>query len=377
MPPKPAHPLFEWLWALAVFGAGAFAAWNGHDPDELFRPALLEWPLLALGGRALLALLPPGSPPEPGPLRWLHTSAASLALGALLRPFPIWLAPGLALGVWAWPRVFGPRAMVPRHAPFHGPFGAFDWALAGLLPLALLLAGLERCIVHPGQLLGLWTAAGLLDLCLCHAGCGPRQRALGLGLLAPAALIGTPESALAFAPLLSVGWLRRADRRCLALAGALVVLAGGPTWPVLLWLALWVALSAGPSRIAATVVFGASLGLAALAEWAEFGARYGWWGVMVIRAPWLMLWPLVGFCIAASGLSSTNGRGRELPQAGALEIRWREPALMLGAALACAPGAETWRQGALLFLPVALLLVPAAQRIASAERAAPADGGAR
>lgn len=377
MSSKAAHPLIEWLWALAVFGAGSFAAWNGHDHAKLFGPALLEWPLLALGGRALLALLPPGSPPEPGTLRWLHTSAASLALGALLKPFPLWVALGLALLVWAWPRVFGPRAMVPRHAPFQAPFGPLDWALAGLLPLALLLAGLERCIVHPGQLLGLWTTAGLLDLCLCHAGCSPRQRALGLGLLAPAALIGTPPGALTFVPLLSIGWLRRADRRCLALAGALVVLAGGPTWPVGLWLALCVALSTGPSRIAAAAVFGVSLGLAALAEWAEFGVRYGWWGVMFNRAPWLMLWPLVGICAAASGLSSTNGRGRELTQAEALEIRWREPALMIGAALACALGAQTWRHGVLLFLPVALLLVPGAQKIASAERAAPADGGAR
>jgi hypothetical protein len=366
---KAAHPLIEWLWALAVFGAGSFAAWNGHDHAKLFGPALLEWPLLALGGRALLALLPPGSPPEPGTLRWLHTSAASLALGALLEPFPLWLAPGLALLVWAWPRVFGPRAMVPRHAPFQAPFGPLDWALAGLLPLALLLAGLERCIVHPGQLLGLWTAAGLLDLCLCHAGCSPRQRALGLGLLAPVALIGTPPGALTFVPLLSVGWLRRADRRCLALAGALVVLAGGPTWPVGLWLALWVALSTGPSRIAAAAVFGASLGLAALAEWAEVGLRFGQDAALASQESLLLLWPAFGLFAALLGLPGMTGRSAARTQTERPESRWREPALMLGAALACGLSGVTWRYGLVLLLPGALL-------IASARRPAPRGGGA-
>lgn len=370
MSSKAAHPLTELLWALATLGAGTFAAWNGYDSGKLFRAALFDWAPMALGGRALLALLPPGSPPERGALGWLHTSAASLALGALFQPFAGWLPLTLAALVWAWPLCFGPRAMVPRHAPFQAPFTGLDWALAALLPMALLLAGVQRWIDFPGQLLGLWVAAGLLDLCLCHAEASPRQRALALGLLAPAALLATPHSALAFAPLLSVGWLRRADRRCLALAGALLVPGGAPTWPVAGWLCLWVALSAGPSRRTAAAVLAGGVALAALAAWVGSEFREGPGGQLDRDRPWLLLWPVLGLCAALAGLSLPAVRASLRRAAAGLEGRARAALLLLAAAAACGAAEQAWSYGPLLLLPAALLTA-GAERSGRGEARAP------
>ncbi|MBM3976219.1 MAG: hypothetical protein FJ299_04430 [Planctomycetes bacterium] len=220
----------------------------------------LDWLVLLVPGRVLLALLAPGPigalrPLLPWPSAALRTLVACLALGTALWPAQVMV--GYWLGV-----------QPPAHAA-----AALAW-MSPWLVLALVLLTLgPRALVPGGDGREPWTWNAGVDLCLLAA---PVALELGLG----------PE-AWALAGLgFAICWRRRADRRALALAALAFGLAAGTrqveAWIGLGGLAALVLASARPARASAAAHAALAVCLIALPlTWTELDktGRGLWWGV--------------------------------------------------------------------------------------------------
>jgi hypothetical protein len=222
--------------------------------------SLLDWLVLLVPGRVLLALLAPGPigalrPLTPWPSAALRTLVACLALGTAVWPAQLQLAYWLAIQ---------PPAHAAAALAWISPWLALGVALRALGPRALVPGGDGR---------GPWTWNAGADLCLLAA---PVARELGLG----------PE-AWALAGLgFAICWRRRADRRALALAALAFGLAAGTrqveAWIGLCGLVALVLASARPARGSAAAQAALALCLIALPRaWTELDktGRGLWWGV--------------------------------------------------------------------------------------------------
>ena len=305
---------------------------------------------IALVGRVLLALLPPGLPGRHAPAELAATWAASHLLGTfalsveagifevlgLSPPVALFLAPWVLLALGRWLTL--PGAMVPRQ----------ELPREKATPLALVLHGLAALLVLAAALKigtgGTVAADGLAILALASHALATARRAqasralaacvLGAALAGAIAWLRVPSLALPLSigggAALSIPWLRRADRR----AGALAVLAfaGAATLGPREALfgaagiaALWIH-TAAPSRSALAI-----LALAAFVPAALLGWR--------VRAPDLeaasVLSPLgaATFVVVAFALSSRQrlllARGSDAADPGRLGSSMLRDALIL------------------------------------------------
>lgn len=292
-------------------------------------PGLLA---VAIAGRLALSLLPPGDvgshAPRDGPLTWavshaLGTLAFALlgGLGFLGSIHPAWL---FALGGAALvARVFTlPAGMVPRHdPPAETPNG-----LARLLAIAILVviaSAWVRELRHPTELgparTATWTALVILiGYALERARRAPAGRRCAqliaaCGAFALASEIRADEWVLMFffgaGCAFLIPWLRRADRRALALsalsfAACLPWRARG--WPLALaGVCALIAWTPRPSRSAALRWSAAALGSV---------------GLLSIRAPWQLVsdpaasstagWILASVALLVGAPSALSSRAR-------------------------------------------------------------------
>jgi hypothetical protein len=339
---RPHDSAQPWLWwLLGLLGLCAWPLGLGMAPEpagwSALRPQLLTWLASAgawdllgrlLGGRALLALLPPGAPPERGHGAWLETYAASYWLGSLLTGAPVWMGPLLALAVWIWPKVMGPQAPRPRH-PLAEPNPA---ALSRLLCAAALLWPLWS-VLRSEQLPWEhwpWAVAVFGSL---HFGIrlARQPAAVRAGALALASALlsmgnGPLPPAVWLASLLP--WLRRADARSLWLSAGLLALGEFPWWQQALAAAGALIATAAPVRRRALLPLGLGVllgaarllapgpGLARLGEQTTGRLEPGLWASLLLVALTALLWARA----RAAGLRAQSAPARP---------EWRLAALLL------------------------------------------------
>jgi len=284
---------------------GGARRYRGRVPSATDGGASFESLLWALalvgGGRALLALLPVGDAGMRRPFdavgslapSALAAVAAALLCGALsasdgLAPFATlttWVLGGALLVALA-ARALGPAGLVPRHPRVEVPpprpayfamgvllyaavaHGEFVWAVLGAL---LLEGGLERLALAP-RARRVWALAALLVLL---------GSAHLLNGLAPALAIGCAAHA--------AGWIRRADRRDLALAGlcaAALAVATSPAVGALAALALIVCTPRPRlALVPVSAALVATLALALASDTADtHAARFAYAGLVALAA---------------------------------------------------------------------------------------------
>jgi hypothetical protein len=232
------------------------------------REAFVDWLLVLVTGRVLLAFLPPSSIGSRRSHTLVATLVASTLAGTAARwpqalawcgldlPLPsdargslLWLAPWLLAAI-AW-RALGPGALVPRQEA--ADFDPRSWRA--------LEAGLQIAAL-----------AGLL---------------LSFDATLQAGLLGLPAH-WPFAAGIAFGlhWRKRADRRALVLAAIAFGLCAGTRrvegWlGVLGWAGLVLATPAPARRRALLVALFALLCVGLPLAWAEVDktGRYAWWGI--------------------------------------------------------------------------------------------------
>ena len=363
-----------------------------HSPEAL--PELLA---VAIAGRFVLSLLPPGSVGSHRPRDWPVTWAASHALGA-----PVFGLAGSLISRWnlspAWFIALGalaigariltlPAAMVPRHDP---PSERPDW-LARLFGVGIVITVLLACI---GQLrqpteVGTFQAATWVALLILighgferarRAPSGRRCVLLLVAWLAYSLQSSTRADEWLLALFFGSGcafiipWLRRADRRALALST--LSFAACIPWPLNGWPLMLAGLgslipwTSRPSRLAAARASALALtciGLPwLLAGWPrgrswfptergfELGPAESGWGLGRTLASIALALGLVA-CVRSRS-KARNARGIDAPR--------RELAALLSIltiALIVKPslGAESWQAewGLMFVAPCAVLII--------------------
>ncbi len=214
-------PPFLALVALGSEASGVAFAGEAGVPEALARLA---------GGRALLALLPPGRPGSHAPRHLAATLAWSWILGlAFASPLP---AAGLAFPFAALVALgfafLGPAKIVPRHERL---LGAPRGAEHALWVAPLVAAAVALRFDHSPL-----DAAAIAAAVSVGPGATLRSQPRGSFALAGAGLVASwlplaPAGALVAATCAAWSWIARAERRGLALAAialGIVAAAGAP-----------------------------------------------------------------------------------------------------------------------------------------------------
>jgi hypothetical protein len=258
---------------------------------EPFGAALAWIALVFLAGRIVLAWLPRGHVGGHAPRDLATTAAASLFLGLVIgividaAPSRFRLGCWIAIGLLGLARLAtAPAAMVPRHEPPLAPpswlahvLRLTGWILIGLACRTFLRAQSTESPLPPAVFVACaFAAAFLLDHALEVARCAPWVRGAGVVTFASLLHLEPILPGPGFAPILpflfaaaassSVAWLRRGDKRALALSAAFFAgtwaLDRG-AWPLAVAGAAWlVAGSPPPSRLPALSFCAAALAVA-------------------------------------------------------------------------------------------------------------------